>query len=373
LLPVEIISQPAQLEAAVRAMAGSSAIALDTESNSRHHYPEQLCLIQIATRRAAYLIDTIALTDIAPLKAILLDDAIMKVVHGADYDVRSLDRHCGCRIRNLYDTSIAARFAGVTRFGLADLLEGLLGVAIIKSKRLQLADWGQRPLAADAIDYAITDVTHLLDLQEALARRLAVLVRTDWVAEECARIEEVRFAEPNLEAAFLSMKGSSDLDPTALAILHSLYLFREAEARRQGRPPFFVIPDVALLSLATNPTSSLTQVPGLGQTGLQRFGRGLQQAMRDGQAAPPFRRPSVTRYERPSPEQIQRLTRLKAWRAPISAGLSLDPSLLWPTTSLERLARAPQTVDAEIDSTQIRHWQRAHFAASLRDYLATLA
>jgi ribonuclease D len=370
-LPVEIVSQAAQLDAAVKAMLGSRYIALDTESNSFHHYPEQLCLIQIATRHRVYIIDAIVLKEIAALKEVL-DASIIKVVHGADYDIRSLDRHYGFRIRNLYDTNIAARFAGLTRVGLAALLEDLLGVTIPKSKRLQRADWGRRPLSTEPLDYAAADVRYLFALREALAQQLQMLGRTEWVAEECTRLEEVRYAAPNLETAYLSIKGAKDLDGRSLAILRSLSLFREEEARRQHRPPFFVIPNTALISLATSPTVALSDVPGLGQTGLQRFGHGLQQALREGLAAPPIRRLPPMTDERMSREQVQRLMRLKAWRVSLGATLSLDPSLLWPTASLERLAKAPDTLDSELASADIRRWQCDSFAAALGAYLESL-
>jgi ribonuclease D len=371
-LPVEIVSQSVQLDVAVQAMADSRAIALDTESNSFHHYPEQLCLIQIATLHKVYIIDTISLKELVPLKGVLVDDSIEKVVHGADYDIRSLDRHYGFPIRNLYDTNIAARFVGITQFGLAALLKDLLGITIHKSKRLQRTDWGRRPLSADALDYAITDVRHLLALRETLDQRLQALGRTAWVAEECSLLEAVRYTEPNLETAYLSLKGAKNLDGRSLAILQSLFLFREKEARRQHRPPFFVIPDAALISLATSPRATLSEVPGLRQTGLRRFGIGLQQALRDGLIASPIHRPPTMTAKRLSQEQTQRLSRLKAWRASLSATLSLDPSLLWPTVSLERLAKAPGTLDVEFMSTNIRRWQRDQFASSLHAYLESL-
>jgi ribonuclease D len=370
-LPVEIVSQVAQLDAAVKAMLGSREIALDTESNSFHRYPEQLCLIQIATRHRVYVIDVIVLKEIAALKEVL-DASITKVVHGADYDIRSLDRHYGFRIRNLYDTNIAARFVGLTRVGLASLLEDLLAVTIPKSKRLQRADWGRRPLSAEALDYATADVRHLFALRESLAQRLQALGRTEWVAEECARLEEVRYAAPILETAYLSVKGYKDLDGRGLAILRSLFLFREEEARRQHRPPFFVMSDTALITLATSPTAAFSEVPGLGQTGLQRFGRGLQQALREGLAAPPIRRPPSMPDERMSREQVQRLGRLKAWRVSLGATHSLDPSLLWPMASLERLAKAPGTLCVELNSADIRRWQRERFSSDLCAYLESL-
>ncbi|MFC1874241.1 ribonuclease D [Chloroflexota bacterium] len=371
-LPVEIVSRPAQLGTAVRELVGSHAIALDTESNSFHHYPEQLCLIQIASRHKVYIIDTITLKELAPLRDILSDVSIEKVIHAADNDVRSLDRHYGLHIHNLFDTSIAARFTGITRFGLADIIRDLLGININKSKRLQRADWGRRPLSAEALEYAATDVRHLFALREVLDQRLRTLGRAEWVAEECARIEEVRYPTPNPEIAYLSVKGAKDLDGRGLAILQSLFLFREGEARRQHRPPFFVLPDASLIFLATNPEAAISELPGLGQTGLKRIGQGLQQALRNGITAPPINRPHPVRAVRASEEQIRRLSRLKEWRTSLGSSLSLDPSLLWPLTSLARLARAPDTLSTELTSDNIRHWQGDVIASSLQACLKSL-
>jgi len=351
-LPVEIVSRPAQLGVVARELVDSHAIALDTESNSSHHYPEQLCLIQIASRHKVYIIDTISLNDLAPLREVLADVSIKKVIHGADYDIRSLDRHYGFRIRNLFDTSIAARFTGIAQFGLAALIRDLLSITINKSKRLQRADWGRRPLSAEALEYAATDVRHLFALREILDQRLRTLGR------------------PNLETAYLSVKGAKALDGRGLAVLQSLFLFREEEARRQHRPPFFVLPDASLIFLATSPEAALSEVPGLGQTGLKRFGQGLRQALHNGITAPPIHRPRPVRVARASEEQVRRLSRLKEWRILLGSRLSLDPSLLWPLTSLERLARAPDTLSVELTSDNVRHWQRNVGAASLQACLS---
>ncbi|MFC2071485.1 ribonuclease D [Chloroflexota bacterium] len=353
-------------------MVGSHVIALDTESNSFHHYPEQLCLIQIASRHKVYIIDTISLYDLASLRDVLADVSIEKVIHAADNDIRSLDRHYGFHIHNLFDTSIAARFTGITQLGLAALTRDLLGITINKSKRLQRADWGRRPLSAEALEYAATDVRHLIAMQEILGQRLRTLGRAAWVAEECSKIEEVRYTSPNLETAYLSVKGAKDLDGRGLAVLQSLFLFREEEARRQHRPPFFVLPHATLIFLATNPEAALSEVPGLGQTGLKWFGQGLQQALRNGIIAPPIHRPHSIKTVRASGEQVQRLSRLKEWRTSLGSRLSLDPSLLWPLTSFERLAKAPDTLSVELTSDNIRHWQRDVVAPSLQDCLESL-
>jgi ribonuclease D len=368
-LPVEEVNQFSRLQDAVQAMAGSGAIALDTESNSFDHYPEQLCLIQIATGNKIYIIDTISLKNTVLLGKVLSEDSIIKVIHGADYDIRCLDRHAGFRLSNLYDTSIAARFSGITRFGLADLIEELMGIKIQKSKRLQRANWGRRPLSAEAINYAAADVRYLLTLHDILDKRLQALGRTGWVSEECARLEKIRYAAPHLDTAFFSVNGAKNLDERGLAILKSLFMFREEEARRRHRPPFFVISDSSILFLAARPDASLSEVPGLGPNALQRIGSGLQQALRNGLAAPPVQKPPSVMAVHISRRQIQRLNRLKAWRQALGATLALDPSLLWPMSSLERLSEIPDAFEIEVNSGDLRRWQREQFAASLRTFL----
>ena len=252
------------------------------------------------------------------------------------------------------------------------LTRDLLGITINKSKRLQRADWGRRPLSAEALEYAATDVHHLIALKEILDQQLRTLGRETWVDEECTRIEEVRYTAPNLETAYLYVKGSKDLDGRELAVLQSLVLFREEEARRQHRPPFFVLPDATLIFLATSLQRDLSEVPGLGQTGLKRFRQGLQQALHNGITAPPIHRSPPTKFIRASEKQVKRLSRLKEWRTSLGSSLSLDPSLLWPLTSLERLAKAPDTLSVELTSDNIRHWQRDVVASSLQACLESL-
>jgi len=368
----EVITRPDRLAEAVRQMAGLDMIALDTESNSRYRYPEQLCLLQIGTPQKVYIIDTILLKDISLLKTILESRSIQKVIHGADYDIRCLDRHYGFRIHNLFDTSVAGRFAGAAEFGLAALCKNMIGVNLTKDERLQLSDWGRRPLSGAALDYAAGDVRHLFDLRQKLVGCVQRLGRSAWVDEECARLEEVRYNAPDLNTAFFYIKGGQDLDAAGLAVLRRLYLFREEESLRQGRPPYFVISDQTLVDLAANPGADLSKMRGLGYTGLQRFGDKLRQVLNEGRSAPPIRRPAPVN-ERLSPLQSERLKKLKSWRVGMSAGLGLDPSLLWPTASLERIARVPGSFESEAVSGLIRLWQREQFGPSLRAFLKSLS
>jgi ribonuclease D len=105
---------------------------------------------------------------------------------------------------------------------------------------------------------------------------------------------------------------------------------------------------------------------------LRRFGKGLRQALQEGMNAPPVQRPKPVKVVRAGKEKLRRLNRLKEWRMSLGENLSLDPSLLWPLTSLERLAAAPESLGAELASDEVRHWQRDAIAPSLRSCLKSL-
>ncbi len=345
-------------------------VAIDTESNSLHRYPERLCLVQLAGASNIYLIDPLGMQDLTPLGALLADERVEKVVHSADYDIRSLDRQYGFRIKSLFDTSIAAQFAGFTRLGLAAIAQDLLGKTMAKDKSLQRADWSLRPLSSRAIEYASEDVRYLFILRDLLSEKLASLGRAEWVAEECARLAAVRYVAPDRDKLFLSVKGASTLGPKGLASLKALAFFREREALQSGRPPFRILPDSTLVFLAANPQANLEDAPGLGPYGLSRWGPGLRQAIEEGLTAAPIFRPK-TRGPIPTAQEQARLKALKEWRLQQAQAMALDAPVLWPTISLERLARAPGAIEAETGSLEVRQWQRSHIAPLLRDYLAT--
>ena len=361
----------AALDDAVGALRSARILAVDTEADSRHRYPEKVCLVQLSDGARAVLIDALAGLDYTGLGELLEAPDVEKALHGADFDIRGLNRDFGFVVAPCYDTSIAARFAGLERTGLAALLEDVLGIAIPKDRRLQRADWSRRPLSPEALEYAALDVVHLGALRDALHERLRGLGRDGWAAEEFERLSAIRYAGPDPATAHLSVKGSRDLDARGLAVLKALYEYREEEARRLDRPPGYVLPAEAMVCLAANPAAALSEVPRLGPAAVRRYGRGIRRALREGMQAPPYERPRSPNppRQKSSPAQTARLARMKRWRVDLGAGLNLDPSLLWPMRSLERLARDPASFDAELSAPEVRRWQIREFGESLRGAL----
>src|SRR5712691_4257261 len=160
------IRTTAELSELAGSLAGRRAIALDTESDSLHHHREKVCLVQIGVEEGGWLVDPLAARDLSPLAPLLADPAMVKVLHGADYDVTTLKRDFGFSFAGLFDTMIAARFLGLPEIGLQAVAKAELGVAI--SKDSQKDDWSRRPLTPTQEAYALADVHSLLALRGRL-------------------------------------------------------------------------------------------------------------------------------------------------------------------------------------------------------------
>ncbi len=368
-MPVEVITTPDRLKGLVTEMLSAEVISVDTESNSRHVYPEQLCLVQIAAGNGIYILDTIKINDISALGPILDNPAQVKVIHDASYDVRCMDRHQGLHFSGIFDTSVAARFLGITQISLGAIIENTVGKKIPKSTRMQQSDWGKRPLTTEALAYAADDVRYLAQIREILEKRLKTIGRLEWVMEEFGRLEQVRYVPPDKENAFRFVKGARYLDGRSLAILKSLHSFREEAAIREHRPPYFILPDETMVNLASNPGQSLSNVFGLSEFRKRTMGRGLLEAISEGESGSPIEIIPQNSFERPTNQQIDRLNRLKNWRIELGTKLNLDPSLCWPREGLEAIAKDPGELEAALNSEVVRQWQREEFGSTLRNYV----
>lgn len=375
---VEIITSESRLGEVIALALKQPRVAIDLESNGFYRYPEKICLIQVSFGGSIYLVDAPAIDEMDPLGKLLEDVRIEKIFHSADYDIRSLDRDWGFRVRNLFDTSIASAFLGSQKLGLDAILKQHMSVIISKDKKLQRADWSNRPISCELLNYAASDVRHLSELRDILHNKLDELGRIDWVHEECERLSRVNYTPPDVEWKYLSVKGSSGLNGRELAVLRSLYNFREKEAIRRDRPPFKIFSDSVILELATEHLSRPVNPKGLGPYGNGIPYLNLTKALKRGIRSvvverPNFQSKNVHRVPLPRREgNNNRLQVLKEWRIKQANRLGVDASLLWPMPSLERLSRNPQKLTAEFSSKEVRVWQNRAFGASLTQLLKTL-
>jgi ribonuclease D len=358
-LPPIVTDAGALAELAER-LRTESVIAVDLEADSLHSYRDKVCLLQISTPTDTVLVDPLPLEDLAALAPVLADAGIRKIFHAADYDIRSLYRDFRLEIRGLFDTMIASQMLGEERVGLADVLNKHLGVSL--DKRYQRADWSKRPLEEGMIRYAMEDTCHLHRLADILEARLVAKGRLTWAREEFALLEQVRPAE-NSGPLFVRVKGAALLDRAQLAVLEQLLQWRDKEACRRDRPPFKVVGNSVLLSLARSGPRTLRAmqgVEGLSPRLLDRYGRQLLEVVEAARALPAEQWPIYPRGERRErdPAAERRLKTLKRWRTGVATELAMDPGILINNAQLEGLARACPADDQQLRSLELlKNWQ----------------
>ncbi len=208
------IRTPEALAELARSLEGCRTIGLDTESDSLYHHFEKVCLVQLATDRGdAWLVDALAVRDLSPLAPVLLDPGVVKVLHGADYDVTTLKRDFGFAFASIFDTMIAARLLGRSEIGLAAVARDELGVTLTKTN--QKDDWSRRPLTPQQEAYALADVLHLVELRDRLEAKLVAAGRLDWMREECEAVAALEAVVRKREPRGLPRDQGGEAPPAA--------------------------------------------------------------------------------------------------------------------------------------------------------------
>lgn len=348
-----MISTTEELKALSGRIRQSPWIALDTEADSLHAYPEKLCLIQLAIPGEEVLVDPLGDLHLEPLWEVM--DGRELIFHAADYDLRLIYQGHYFRPAAIFDTMWAARLLGEPKFGLNDVLTKYLGITL--EKGAQKANWGRRPLTDRMIVYALNDVRYLNDLQNVLREKLLACGRLDWHRQTCDQlISECAKAEVIDHEQVWRVKGHDRLDPLGLAILRELYWWREEDARRTNRPPFFVLSHDKLSEVAADAARASEGRPRLPQFLTPRRRRGVLEAIERGLAVPADQRPVHIRIKtrRLTRKELARADQLRERRDRQAAELAIDPTIIAARAHLFGLAR--EDTPGEWDA--LLPWQR---------------
>ncbi len=334
-----VISTTAELRELASQVRDSEWVALDTEADSLHAYPEKLCLLQVGVPGGEFLVDPLADLHLEPLWEAMEGHRI--IFHAADYDLRLLFRGHHFKPRSIFDTMLAARIVGEARFGLNDALNTHLGITLEKGS--QKANWGRRPLTPAMVDYALNDVRHLFPLQKSLQRKLESLGRIEWHEQVCERlIRDCCQPERVDDDAIWRTKGHDKLDALGLAVLRELWHWREKDALRTGRPPFFILKheQLAELSAAASETRSNRGL-NLPHFLTSKRRAGVLEAIQRGLEVPENRLPRPIRVQsrRMTRAELDVSDRLAKVRDLNARELGIDPTLIASKATLYALGR----------------------------------
>ena len=257
--------------------ADSDFVTVDTEFVREKTYWPILCLIQIATRDRAVAIDPLADgVDLEPVYELMQNSSVLKVFHSASQDLQIMFNASGGMVVPVFDTQIAAMVSGYgDQPAYATLVQKIVGKSI--DKRSQMTDWSRRPLTDPQVEYAIGDVTHLIDVYDKLVSELTDADRTSWAHEEMGHLRNKEQYDVDPRELWRKVRLRR---PTrrALAVLREIAEWRELSAQRRDIPKGWVCRDEALAEIALNTPqnpAALERVRGVNE----RFANG-----RDGKA-----------------------------------------------------------------------------------------
>lgn len=350
---------------------------MDTEFMGEGRYRSLLCLVQVATDGTGGDGPLIALADplaadapdCSPLAELLEDPAVEIVMHAGRQDVALLRREWDCEITNLFDTQVAAGFAGFgAQAGYANLLSAALGIKV--EKGASYTRWDQRPLSDEQLSYARGDVDHLLELRDELVRRLDRTGRTAWAREECMPVAaSTDFREP-LEA-WRRLGKVNGLSGQQRAVARELAAWRERTAAEEDKPVGSIVQDPPLIEIARRCPKSqgdLRDIRGLHEGIVRRRSDAIIAAVALGEQGEPI--PGESKGDGGDARETPLVSLADALVRTRARQNDLAPELIATRSDLSRIVSSVRRRKPEPDDVKTLHgWRREIVGQELIDLL----
>ena len=339
----------------------AGVLGIDTEFMSEGRYRPLLCLIQLAVPNGdearVELLDPFEQPPTGPLAEVLADPKVEIVMHAARQDVAILRRALDTDVRGLFDTQLAAGFAGLSAsLGYGALLDQLLGVKLKKGEGF--TKWDRRPLTRQQLRYARDDVAHLIQLADAIKERLDANERLEWVREECRPLEDAS-DEREIGEVWRRLPRVNQLGGDARAVAREVAAWRERVAQKEDKPPSTIVADQAVVAIArTAPRTvdKLRDIRGLYPKAIKRWGDEIVAAVRRGEGAEPPAKESgggfSTAADAPVIALCEALVRARA----LEAGLAYE--LVASRADLTRVVVAARHGRPEPEVRTLQGWRR---------------
>ncbi|HEU4986991.1 MAG TPA: ribonuclease D, partial [Rhizobiaceae bacterium] len=242
---MELIKTRKELEAVTTELAKSDFVTVDTEFIRETTFWPELCLIQMAAPGITALVDPLAEgMDLTPFFDLMRDETVTKVFHAARQDIEIIFHLGGLIPHPVFDTQVAAMVCGFgDSVSYDQLVQKVTGNRIDKSSRF--TDWRHRPLSDKQLEYALADVTHLIDIYLYLREELEREDRAHWLTEEMSVLTARETYDPHPDDAWKRLKMRVR-KPIELAVLQHVAAWRDREARERNVPRGRVIKDDAI-------------------------------------------------------------------------------------------------------------------------------
>ena len=341
--PIVWVADSRQLQALCEYWLTLPWLAMDTEFMRTDTFYPIPALIQVNDGHSNYLLDPLAIGDLAPLSQVMLDPQVQKVLHACSEDLEVLQILLKCLPVNLLDTQIAAAFCGYGySVGYANLVNAVLQIQLPKDETR--SNWLQRPLTEAQQRYAALDVEYLHRLTVDLKAQLHASQREQWVAEECGQLVLHYLEGQKLSNASQRFRGAWRLNQRQLAALMELAAWRDQTAQTQNIVRNHVVRDKSLFAIAEllpDHISQLRKVPELPEKIIRRYGERIIERLDAVRAIPDSELPA--RLPRPpSSAQQSQINSMREALAELALELKVAPEYLARRRDFEFIMRALQ-------------------------------
>ncbi len=342
-----VVADPHALADCCARLAKTTHLGFDTEFVGEETYEPDLCLIQVSTPDALFLIDPLSAGPLDAFWRLLVEPARTVVVHAGREEVRMCQRGSGQTPGNWFDLQIAAGLVGFNYpMGHGALVYQLLGTQLSKGETL--TEWRHRPLTESQLTYAFDDVRFLLLLWQRLDKRLADLGRVDWARQEFARFITLALpggtTQPVALDKWRKLKGIGVLDRKRLALVREMFCAREVIAAQINRPPRVLVRDDLLIEVARRNPKSPDEVQTM-RGMAKRFVQPLWEAIERARRLPSDQLPKVIEREQDRPQVALVVNVLGAILNDLCAREKLAVSLTATVSDLRDLVRAKMQKD----------------------------
>ncbi|MEO3998742.1 ribonuclease D [Mesorhizobium sp. CAU 1732] len=357
---MQLITTQDELEAALSELSRSEFVTIDTEFIRETTFWPELCLVQLAAPGVTALIDPLAEgIDLTPFFALMANENVVKVFHAARQDIEIVFNLGGLIPHPVFDTQVAAMVCGFgDSVSYDQLVQKITGARLDKSSRF--TDWRHRPLSEKQLEYALADVTYLIEVYQYLKAQLEREDRAHWLNEEMEVLTARETYDPHPDDAWRRLKMRVK-KPQELAIVQRVSAWREREARERNVPRGRVLKDDAIFEIAQQ---APRDTPALGR--LRSTPRGWERSatatalLREVNAAldiPKEELPKLPKYAQ-QPEGTSAAAELiKVLLKLVAEQQGVAPKVLASSDDIEKIAASGE--DADVPAMQ--GWRREVF------------
>ena len=365
-----LVTTDAGLVDLVASLRAAGSFAFDTEFIGEQNFFPIFCLLQVATVDTATLIDPLAGVDLLPLWELIADPSVEKLVHAGLQDLEPVERLTGRPPANVYDTQIAAGFAGLDYPGSLRKLTNALTDANLGADH-KFTDWRKRPLTPDKAEYAANDVRYLALLQGRIDEEVARRGHAAKVPEENARLCVPGAFVSDPLTGRLKAQGTRGMSRKTRAVLDALLRWRHGEAIRNDVPVRMFLQDQIVVDLALDPPAdaeALRQVKGVPRPVKEHYAEAIPAVAAEAAAAP--LPPRGKRPPSPTEEDKARLDALWPAVRQHAEDAGISPALLLNKKELTQLVYA-DCAGLPLPESRLRRGWRAAFLEPVLGDLVT--